>query len=80
MVKIKHGYAVNVREIYRIMWWNMCKPKMLRKGQVLCNYIQKPGVANKDVHQILFYMSDKEFDKAFKYRDSCSSNEKEVGK
>ena len=36
---------------------------MLRKGQKLCNYIQGRGTRVGDVHQMLFYMSDLEFEK-----------------
>ena len=38
----------------------------MRKGQRLCNYIQKGNkVKNEDVHRVLFNMPDEEFDKAF---------------
>lgn len=38
----------------------------MRKGQTLCNYIQKKfNCDNEEVHRFLFYMSDKEFEEAF---------------
>ena len=34
---------------------------IMRKGQRVCNYIQRKGLKNEDVHQVLFYMDDDEF-------------------
>lgn len=36
----------------------------MRKGQKLCNYIQRDGLPSEEVHRILFNMDDKDFDKA----------------
>jgi len=35
----------------------------IRKGQTLCNYIQRNGLINEKVHNILFNMTDEEFEK-----------------
>ena len=37
---------------------------MMRKGQKLCNWIVKRGTKNEDVHKVLFYMTDEEFNEA----------------
>ena len=38
----------------------------MRKGQTLCNYIQRDNqVSNEKLHMVLFNMSDEEFDNAF---------------
>ena len=47
----------------------------MRRGQRLCNYIQRNGLANENVHRILFNISDEEFDKVMKIRDNIFDKE-----